>query len=288
MKTNLLFLHALSPLHAGTGQGVGAIDLPIAREKATNLPIVPGSTLKGVLRANCEDDGSKICERVFGPSTGNASDHAGSAQFSDLRLLFLPVRSLAGTFAWVTSPLILRRFARDCEMAGALMFGEPPQIQDEKTCLLAANPSSLTMKIENQDNQVVLEDLRLTGSFNQSLQNLVNALSVRLFKDKAWQDVFAGRVCMVHDNVLSFLLETATEITARIRMDKQKKTVDEGGLWYEEALPAESILAGLMAMQEVKANADEVRQVIEQIVQSPLQVGGNSTVGRGLCRVYLG
>ncbi len=167
------------------------------------------------------------------------------------------------------------------------MFGEPPQVQDERTCLLAANPSSLTMKIENQDDQVVLEDLRLTGSFNPSLQNLVNGLSVHLFKDKTWQEVFAGRVCVVHDNVLSFLLETATEITARIQLESDKKTVREGALWYEEALPAESILAGLMTVQEVKATADEVRRVVEEIVRSPLQVGGNSTVGRGLCRVCL-
>jgi CRISPR-associated protein Cmr4 len=285
MKANLLFLHALSPMHAGTGQGVGTIDLPIAREKATNLPIVPGSTLKGVLRSNCEDDDAKV--RVFGPETSNAGDYAGSAQFSDLRLLFLPVRSLAGTFAWVTSPLVLCRFARDCKMAEASMSGEPPQVQDEKTCLLAANPSCLTMKIEDQDNQVVLEDLRLTGSFNQSLQNLVNLLSVHLFKDKAWQEVFAGRVCVMHDNVLSFLLETATEITARIQLENDRKTVKEGALWYEEALPAESILAGLMLVQEIKANADEVRQVIEKIAQSSLQVGGNSTVGHGLCRVRL-
>lgn len=287
METNLLFLHALSPLHAGTGQGVGAIDLPIAREKATNLPIVPGSALKGVLRASCEDDGNKICERVFGPETNNAGDHAGSAQFSDLRLLFLPVRSLAGTFAWVTSPLVLRRFARDCQMANTLVFGEPPQVANDKSCLLAANPSALAMKIEQQDNQVVLEDLRLTGEFNPDLQSLVNGLSVNLFADTHWHDLFKERVCVVHDDVFSFLLETATEITARIRMEEDKKTVAEGALWYEESLPAESILAGLMLVQEIKASGDQVRKVIGRIAQDPLQVGGNSTVGRGLCRIRL-
>ncbi len=285
MKTNLLFLHALSPLHAGTGQGVGAIDLPIAREKATNLPIVPGSTLKGVLRSNCTDDGA--CERVFGPETSNAGDYAGSAQFSDLRLLFLPVRSLSGIFAWVTSPLTLYRFARDCEMANTLLFGEPPEVTSEHSCLLAAENSALTMKIDNEDRQVVLEDLRLNGSFNEAVQTLAKGLSVYLFSDQSWQDLFKQRVCVVHDNVLTFLLETATEITARIRMDYEKKTVKDGGLWYEEALPAESILAGLMLVQEIKSNAEEVRQVIETITRDALQVGGDSTVGRGLCRIRL-
>ena len=53
ITTCLSFVHALSPLHAGTGQGAGIIDLPIAREKATGLPYLPGSSLKGTLRARC-------------------------------------------------------------------------------------------------------------------------------------------------------------------------------------------------------------------------------------------
>ncbi|MGC1378517.1 MAG: type III-B CRISPR module RAMP protein Cmr4 [Anaerolineales bacterium] len=292
MNTNLLFLHALSPLHAGTGQGVGVIDLPIAREKATNLPIVPGSTIKGVLRANCEDETMKI--KVFGPDTNGASDHAGSAQFSDLRLLFLPVRSLSGTFAWVTSPLVLRRYQRDCKMANKLAFGEVPEVANENTCLLAENLSSLTMLIEKQEKQVVLEDLRLTGDFNKNLQDVINGIRSQLFTEIPWQDAFSSRVCVVHDNVLAFLLETATEVAARIRIKENEKTVDDGALWYEEALPAESILVGLMTVQEVKdkdgqlmVSYDNAVNTIKEIAKNSLQVGGKSTVGRGLCNVHL-
>ncbi|WP_298819062.1 RAMP superfamily CRISPR-associated protein [Chloroflexus sp.] len=54
--TYLYFLHALSPLHAGTGQGSGVIDLPIAREKATGIPYLPGSSVKGVLRDKSGDE----------------------------------------------------------------------------------------------------------------------------------------------------------------------------------------------------------------------------------------
>ena len=50
MAQRLLFIHALTPLHPGSGQGVGAIDLPIHRERATNLPVLPGSSIKGCLR----------------------------------------------------------------------------------------------------------------------------------------------------------------------------------------------------------------------------------------------
>ena len=55
MTTHLTLVHAMSPLHAGTGHSVGAIDLPIARERPTGIPLIPGSSLKGALRARSAD-----------------------------------------------------------------------------------------------------------------------------------------------------------------------------------------------------------------------------------------
>src|SRR5262249_6019330 len=116
---HLTIVHALSSLHAGTGQGSGVIDLPIAREKATGLPYLPGSSLKGTLNTNCPDEagvnGKNIRrDQIFGTENLDGSDSNASAlQISDQRLLLFPVRSLAGTFAWATSPYILRRLRRD-------------------------------------------------------------------------------------------------------------------------------------------------------------------------------
>jgi CRISPR-associated protein Cmr4 len=287
MKAKLLFLHALSPLHAGTGQGVGAIDLPIAREKATGIPIVPGSTLKGVLRTNCEtEDALKI--RIFGPETDNASDHAGSAQFSDLRLLFLPVRSLSGTFAWVTSPLLLRRLQRDCQLAETIFLADIPTVDDEEVCLVSTSNSKLPMRVGQEEDKVVLEDLLLNSEPTATVNSLFNWLRPLLFSaDAGWASLFTKRVCVVHDDVMNFLLDTATEITARIRLQEDSKTVAQSALWHEEALPTESILSGLMVIQEIKANESEIVNVVTQLTQSPLQVGGSATVGRGLCRLHL-
>lgn len=286
MKAKLLFLQALSPLHAGTGQGVGAIDLPIAREKATGIPIVPGSTLKGVLRANCEDEALKI--RVFGPETENAGEHAGSAQFSDLRLLFMPVRSFSGTFAWVTSPLLLRRFQRDCDMAKTPFPAEIPAVDDKEICLVPSPSSKIKMEIKGRKDQVVLEDLRLTSQPDDMLKTLMDWLKVFFFEvGTPWQGLFTERVCVVHDDVLSFLLDTATEITARISLDEKKKTVVQSALWYEEALPAESVLSGMMVIQEIQASEKDVLDAVTKLAQGPLQVGGSATVGRGLCRIRL-
>ena len=94
----LIYIHALSPLHVGIGHSPSAIDLPIARDKATGFPIIPGSGLKGALRAAAGAAKREVI-RVFGPETTNASEHAGGVHFGDAQLVALPVRSIAGTFA---------------------------------------------------------------------------------------------------------------------------------------------------------------------------------------------
>jgi CRISPR-associated protein Cmr4 len=277
----------LTPLQPGTGRGLGVVDLPIAREVATGLPYLPGSSFKGVLRDRCGKNGDSI--KLFGPETDNASDHAGMVQFTDMRLLLLPVRSLAGTFAWVTSPFVLRRFARDCQMAG-LMPPTVPTISDiEKTA--ATTNSALFIK----QNEVVLEDLLLKQETVANLsgdKGWASFLADQLFpNDTGWQETLKTHLCLVHDDALSFLLETATEVVARIRLQDDSKTVAKGGLWYEEMLPAETILTGLAVAQQVQKTGLTPTAALTKVgnlLTPPIfQFGGNATVGRGLCRLVM-
>jgi CRISPR-associated protein Cmr4 len=290
MNSCLTFIHALSPLHAGTGQGIGVIDLPIARERATNLPFVPGSTVKGVLRDECES--SEIhqgrCDNIFGPKVvDDQTSYAGSANFTDQRLLCLPVRSLLGTFAWVTSPFILQRLLRDA--LDAKIDGVPVAVPvlagaEENCCV--CEPCSLRL----QQGVIMLEDLDLTSVADGCEHTVAwaNWIGQKVFPDSAeWQEMFRQRFCIVHDDVLNFLVDTATEVTARNKLLDDVKTVEKGGLWYEEALPTETILYGLLVAVEVKADAATVFAAVKDITQLPLQMGGSATIGRGLCRVLL-
>jgi CRISPR-associated protein Cmr4 len=289
MSTQLTFVHALSPLHAGTGQGAGVIDLPIAREKATGLPFLPGSSLKGTLRARCT---GPECRQIFGPEPTDMqteNNYASSVQFSDQRLLLFPVRSLAGVFAWVTSPYILRRLARDIEDAQMTLPADSiPDIPDENSCAIVNNTSKIKV-----DTCIYLEDLALA-----KIQTPAEAgewaswIAKRVFPDDAdWQTTLRERFCIVHDDVFSFLLHTATEITARIKLKSDAKTVEEGGLWYEEALPTETILSGIMLAAPTiasKINVARILEVLQELTnKKTLQFGGKATVGRGLCRVLL-
>ena len=130
MTARLTLVHALSPLHAGTGQSVGAIDLPVARERPTGIPLVPASSIKGALRARSSDP--QLTRDIFGPETTSASDHAGSVQFSDVHVVLFPVRSVAGTYAWVTSRYLLQRFARTALEAGIALPPLPQATRDDR------------------------------------------------------------------------------------------------------------------------------------------------------------
>lgn len=293
MSSRLLFTHALSPLHAGTGQGIGVIDLPIAREKATGLPFLPGSSVKGPLRDACTDDSMRI--KLFGPDKKNAELHAGSVQFSDQRLLLLPVRSLKGTFAWVTSPYVLKRLVRDARDANenTLVKDVPtPQSDDAKQDCLVIAGNKLEMS-----GTVYLEDLDLPVSTDAAKKDQAKqwaeALALEMFptpEDAEWQIFFKERFCIVPDDVLNFLLDTATEITARIALEEDSKTAAEGQLWYEEALPCETVLFGMVLavkIGKVNLNPSDALDQVKTLTSKPIQFGGKATVGRGLCRLTL-
>jgi len=282
MQSRLIFVHALSPLHPGTGQGVGVIDLPIAREKSTDLPYLPGSSLKGVLRdaARMRFDPTVI-NKFFGkPAEGLDAGNSGAAVFSDQRLLLLPIRSLYGTFAWVTAPYVLLRFSREARDAGYTL---PPVNHLGTTPDRCAITEKSALKYQGT---VYLEDLDIPAV--EVADAWADWLSDHIFAyDSDWQRMLKGRLCIVHDDVFSFLLATATEVTARIELETRVKTVKN--LWYEEALPSETILAGLLATNlRSNDNPQEVADFVCDLVSDTLlQLGGKSTVGRGVCRVMI-
>ena len=102
------------------------------------------------------------------------------------------------------------------------------------------------------------------------------------------------RVCVVHDDVMSVLLQTCMEITTRIKLDEETKTVDNGALWTEEALPVESVLAGLVVATPTSAKGGKppeakalLNYLQQQTAGGAIQLGGKASVGRGLCRIQL-
>lgn len=302
MKTCPYLLHALSPLHAGTGQSVGAIDLPIARLRATGMPFVPASSLKGVLRA-ARGEGSggapplsvPEVSAVFGPPTdADTSAHAGAVVVGDARLLSLPVRSFVGTFVWATSPLLLRFARRDLEGMAGLPATIPsvPGRAARVPAMPAGNaPAGATpsraVHRSTAGPRVILEDLDLPVDADPVVRAWAEYLAPWVVG--ADSTVFVERFVVLDDETMTFLWETATQVDTRVRIDPATRTVAKGALWVEESLPAETVLVGLLAADRTRGGGPplEPEEVLQLALPAPLalQVGGKATVGRGFCRL---
>lgn len=227
----------------------------------------------------------------FGPDTEGADEHAGAAQFADARLLLLPVRSLRGTFAWVTSPYLLRRLKREA-LDTQLTLNEKytiPTLHKRQEALVGGD------KVVYQERKVVIEDLDLNVAEDKNGVAAAWAawIGQQAFAAQEERDMLKERLCIVHDDVLSFLLTTATEVIARIRLQDEQKTVAQGQLWYEEALPTETVLVGLGLGQTIKdkngtkLTGEDVMNELTKLNGASFQFGGKATVGRGLCRVQI-
>lgn len=274
-------LHALSALHVGTGQSVGTVDLPIARAKASNLPLVPGSAIKGVLRDELKMD-AKDHKALFGPESTKADveTHASAIAVGDANLLILPIRSFAGTVAFATCPFILKQFARDAALRDRIPV---PAAEAANVC------TQTELKL---GNKIALEDLDLTANNNADTQTLATKIAAALYPtDTDWQTEFTKRFVILPDDIFSFLAETATEIRMRISIDRNTRIVKQGALWSEENLPAESVLWGVIGISKSRdATNNKSAEDLSKLLptgETHLQIGGKHTVGRGLCRLIL-
>ena len=287
VNTRMYWVHAITPLHVGSGRGVGFIDLPIIREKVTGWPLVPGSSVKGVMREHFvrKDKDNDLINAAFGKpddDKGNKSN-AGALVLSDARIVCLPVRSLYGTFAFASCPLVLDRLKRDLDCARHK--GGPVEMSFEDDEVVVTTGS----KVERNGN-VLLEDLDFSiitddGETNEWAELLAGLLFPN---DAAWQGIFKERFIVLSNNCFSFLSETGTEVNARIKIDQEKKIVMGGALWYEESLPSETILAGLAwCDRDYSGKGIAQENIFREFCPNEamnLQIGGKATVGKGRVR----
>lgn len=306
-STRLYMLHAITPLHAGVGEGLGAINLPTAREKSTGYPYMPGSSVKGVLREFAElrygGPTGKDVVVAFGPPTEHAADSRGGLVFTDASVLCLPIRSLWGTFAWVTCPFVLRRLSRDAMEAG--LTGMPQGAWEPNVQAWLPNGTSL-----HSSGGLFLEEMRWPEKTDSALANAwVTWLGDKLFAhDAGERDFFARRFVVVDDNVFALYAKLSLEVRSRVKIDDERGTAAASGPWKEEHLPTETLLYGMTIARQTAyiqrtTNAAGERTVLDPVAQRAeasmtvletllngrpiLRFGGHSSVGLGRARIAL-
>jgi CRISPR-associated protein Cmr4 len=281
--TELLFLHAQTSLHPGSGTALGVVDLPVQRERHTQWPTIPGSALKGILRDACRrraGNGDDLYA-AFGPETQEADKHAGAISLTDARILAFPVRSLRGVFAWVTCPAVLERLHRDLKLNPALEQAFPLKLPSAPGKDKALCPEKAQLLVD--DNRLVLEEFEFerTGDAGD-----VPAWIARAVPDEFTQKRIETHLVVLHDDDFTHFVRHATEIVARIGLDYEKKTVRQGALFYQECLPAETLFYSVVfanpSRRDNTKDAAAILSYLHQQLPQVLQIGGDETTGKGL------
>lgn len=288
----LTSIYTLTPTHCGVGSTSGAVDLPIARESHSGLPILPASGLKGAARAALRGNlAQDEVNTLFGPDTTDADGlKAGALAFTEAHLLLLPVRSFVRPWLYVTAPCLIDRLNRDLralKLEGQLLpLGKRPNQGTGPV------PGTVFVSQEALGKQpLVLEDRVFPSS------NLFHDVSVSLLAERIaallppeeleTRSRISQGLVVVSDDDLNLLLEQCIPVQARIKLNERKTTTDDGGnLWYEEALPSDCLFVSfVMTRPGGGSNEASALPKLKDAWRklSYLQIGGNETVGMGLC-----
>lgn len=273
MDNSLIILQAETFVHSGVGQSMGALDLPVARERTTDFPFIPGSGVKGAFRVWAKDmAGMKDDEvqELFGSGAGDTGgdENAGTLLFSDARLLLLPVRCLSDAFKWVTCPALLRRFNRDHKRAG---LGDKPALNN-----VSVSNGQYLGKDTQDDHPMGLEEREFSRSDDVD-DTVIDAL-----KDMVDEALLKQRLVILSDKDFTWFARYALPVMARNALDENKR-VKQGALWYEESLAPDTIMYLLLGERKEKKLNQLTKHIENNHTEnkSYVQIGGNETIGQG-------
>ncbi len=321
-----LFLICETPLHVGSGDSLGIIDMPIQRERHTGFPKVESSSLKGSLRTAFEGTaGNEVdkwiqiqaafgydedgiisgVEEKFTVGEGTEKklkkEFIGCLGFTDARILLFPVKSMKGVFAWITCPLVLKKFAEEmrlCERSDLNFFQDISENTVPNSCELVVNKKG--------EDWIVLEEFAFKVSQNQNCVELATCLAEILFAETPqsyWEDKLSKSFVVLSNDDFKDFVEHSTEVITRTKIDNDTGTVQDGALFTEEFLPTDSIMYSLVLaspippmfwdenkfawLKEFKKESHAVKYFEKSLkeIGNIFQLGGNATLGKGIVRM---
>lgn len=294
-----LFIYCVSPVHMGAGTAIGLIDNPIQRERHTEYPMMAGSGIKGAVRhwqwAQLDraerERKENLLNRLFGPESGDNNLYAGAISFGDAQLVAFPVRCTKRAYVYATSPTALARTKRLLQTIGAACDWPIPEVQ-ERFCRVIESGGPV-----NNNQPLHLEAFELIAIGSPELLEIARFLAEKalpagdayaFFREKLKTDLV-----LLPDEDFGYFVKNATVVEPHVRIDNITGTASEGGLFYTENLPPESLLlAPLMATAERSGKgAMQAENVLATVLKGGeglkgldgqlVQVGGDATTGRG-------
>lgn len=297
--TSLVTFYGISPIHAGAGASTSVVDLPIQRERHTNWPHIQASAVKGAMRQHFRryaetvvKDNKKANEfinYIFGYDGDNDNNkevhkdtedaskiisNAGIISVSDAKLLAFPMRSNIAPFVHITSQAVLQRLKEDLNFCGKIVSLPQFNVTADKAIWLL-RPSNT-----NNNTKIILEDYVVEPTQDQTLPEGISIY----FRNN---DIKA--LLLVSEEVFDYCTSYCTEIQTQIKIDSKTGTAQDGALRYQELLPSDTLLYSVVYYSasafETSFQADTVKKTVEENIKNYMQLGGDETLGRGICKI---
>jgi CRISPR-associated protein Cmr4 len=252
-------------MHVGSGDAnYGVVDKLVQRDTVTGFPTIHPSSLKGALREHFEQQpnwnkGSDNINKIFGKEAiGGTDSETGEYKFLGADMVSLPVR---------------------CNFEQYVLAVNKKQIEElnQKSKLLTTKeifklPADASNKFFYQPGQpgydLYAEDIKIENSHKVAHSPLLQATSNLSGFDTKYA---------TFDN------ESFKAITANLPVIA-RNCIEDGtsdNLWYEEVVPHQSVFLTFIA------TTSTLKTEFEQILSDGIvQIGGNATIGYGLCKFY--
>ena len=85
-------------------------------------------------------------------------------------------------------------------------------------------------------------------------------------------------------------VQTCALPISHVKIDDKTQTVESGGLWYQESLPAETVLMSIVHSEKTRLPGSNLsaQEILDTVKTRFLQLGGKATTGQGVARFVPG
>ncbi len=296
MSGMLVFVHALSPLHIGSGASLNDLDLPVWRDRRTGWPRIAGTSLKGALRASTRASSQPWWQAAFG--SDGAESAVADLSVGDGALLSLPVRAAQGWWVWLVCPESLGRFFRDAERAGVSCTDagvSPMRGPGDDEAWVAAGVAG----VGPRRDVCVFEESAFRRVECPQVSKLATWLAARFTGHEATRRLFEAGLAMVSDTAFTHFAHAATVSVTRNALDYETKTVKPHLLFREEFVLPETVFVSPVtcsargrrrastALADFKGFLRRTEEHGPRELRT-LQLGGGESTGYGLCALAVG
>jgi CRISPR-associated protein Cmr4 len=259
-------IRTLAPLHVGasSGEESGNLNL-IFRDAYTQTGIIPGSSIRGRFRAEMRRQDPVVTQTWYGSDAGASEISEARVKFEYASLVWLPVFCPGQPVVWVSSPLLLKRYAA---------------IVDPSLRRAIPEAYSCSQGLRGRKG-----DAGITLFFNLGFMTVtpVDRLA-ELIPPELEDDIPADRLVVVDDADIGIIHDMALYRQSRVKLADDQKKVDGGAFFHVEALPEGRILVFPLA---IKPEAAEDWKPFGPATTQELYFGGLESVGFGRCLVNL-